>query len=96
MAWIPSSWPKEHKFEQPNTPLILVHISKYADATAVALNLPHAFSDQMGFGSMITHRLDQRNPTARSRLDFLSSSLPRLIAYPARHRRYSERRMHFA
>ena len=51
--WTPSTWPKERKFEGSDTPLLLVHITKYADATVVALNLPHAVSDQMGFGSLI-------------------------------------------
>lgn len=51
--WTPSTWPKERKFERPDTPLLLVHITKYTDATVVALNLPHAVADQMGFGSLI-------------------------------------------
>lgn len=53
-VWTPSTWPKERKFEGPDTPLLLVHITRYADATVVALNLPHAVTDQMGFGSLIT------------------------------------------
>ncbi|KAJ5160781.1 BCL5p [Penicillium canariense] len=52
-AWTPSSWPVERKFEKPGAPLLFVHITKYTNATIVALNLPHAVSDQMGFGSMI-------------------------------------------
>ncbi|KAJ5135663.1 BCL5p [Penicillium bovifimosum] len=52
--WTPSTWPKERKFEEPDTPLLLVHIVKYTDATVVTLSLPHAVSDQMGFASLIT------------------------------------------
>ncbi|KAJ6140212.1 BCL5p [Penicillium samsonianum] len=51
--WTPSTWPKERRFEKPDTPLLLVHITKYTDATVVTLNLPHAVSDQMGFASLI-------------------------------------------
>ncbi|KAJ5132098.1 BCL5p [Penicillium atrosanguineum] len=51
--WTPSTWPKERKFERSDTPLLLVHITRYADATVVALNLPHAVTDQMGFGCLI-------------------------------------------
>jgi hypothetical protein len=53
-VWTPPTWPKERRFEQSDTPLLLVHITRYADATVVALNLPHAVTDQMGFGSLIT------------------------------------------
>ncbi|KAJ5684490.1 BCL5p [Penicillium maclennaniae] len=52
--WTPSTWPRERRFEAPDTPLLLVHITRYTDATVVALNLPHAVADQMGFGSLIT------------------------------------------
>ncbi|KAJ6084528.1 BCL5p [Penicillium sp. IBT 16267x] len=52
--WIPSTWPTESKFEDPDLPLLLVHITKYTDATVVSMNLPHAVSDQMGFASLIT------------------------------------------
>lgn len=51
--WTPSTWPVERKFEKPDAPLLFVHITKYTDSTIVALNLPHAVSDQLGFGSMI-------------------------------------------
>ncbi|KAJ5833144.1 BCL5p [Penicillium riverlandense] len=53
-VWTPSTWPRERKFEAPDTPLLLVHVTKYADATVVALNLPHTVTDQMGFGCLIT------------------------------------------
>jgi hypothetical protein len=51
--WMPSTWPVERKYERPNAPLLFVHITKYTDSTIVALNIPHAVSDQLGFGSMI-------------------------------------------
>lgn len=53
-VWAPSTWPKERKFEGPDMPLLLVHVTRYADATVVALNIPHSVADQIGFGSLIT------------------------------------------
>lgn len=53
-AWTPSTWPPERKYEAPDTPLLLVHVTKYADATVVSLNIPHMVVDQMGLGSLIT------------------------------------------
>ncbi|POR36052.1 Alpha-1,2-mannosidase family protein [Tolypocladium paradoxum] len=52
--WIPSDWPLERKFEKPNMPLLLVHITSYTDATILALSLPHAVTDQMGYASMVS------------------------------------------
>ena len=52
--WIPSDWPLERKFEKDSTPLLLVHITSYTDATIVALSLPHAVSDQMGYASIVS------------------------------------------
>ena len=52
-AWSPSDWPTERKYEDPDTPLLLVHITSYVDTTVIATNLPHAVSDQMGYASMI-------------------------------------------
>ncbi|KAJ6018167.1 BCL5p [Penicillium sp. IBT 35674x] len=52
--WTPSTWPRTSRFEDPDLPLLLVHITKYIDATIVSMNLPHAVSDQMGFASLIT------------------------------------------
>ncbi|KAJ5631782.1 BCL5p [Penicillium longicatenatum] len=52
--WTPLTWPRERHSEDPDLPLLLVHITKYTDATIVSMNLPHAVSDQMGIGSLIT------------------------------------------
>jgi hypothetical protein len=52
--WTPSSWPVERKYEQPNAPLLFVHITKYTNSTVVALNIPHCVSDQLGFASLIS------------------------------------------
>lgn len=52
--WTPSDWPVERQFEKEDTPLLLAHITSYADATVVALSLPHIVSDGMGFGSLVT------------------------------------------
>lgn len=46
-------WPVERKFERPGCPMLLVHLTKYTDATVVATNLPHAVCDQMGYGSFV-------------------------------------------
>ncbi|PNY27768.1 Alpha-1,2-mannosidase family protein [Tolypocladium capitatum] len=51
--WIPSDWPLERRLERPDTPLLLVHITSYTDATVLALSLPHAVADQMGYASVI-------------------------------------------
>lgn len=56
--WIPTDWPVERNHEKPGTPLLLVHITSYTDATIVALNLPHAVADQMGYGSLIRAWMD--------------------------------------
>ncbi|KAJ5532036.1 BCL5p [Penicillium frequentans] len=50
----PSTWPRKSHFENPDLPLLLVHRTKYTDATVVSMNLPHAVSDQMGLASLIT------------------------------------------
>ncbi|KAJ5810600.1 BCL5p [Penicillium pulvis] len=52
--WTPSTWPRKSHFEDPDLPLLLVHITKYTDATVDSMNLPHAVSDQMGLASLIT------------------------------------------
>jgi len=43
----------ERKFDKPDTPLLSVHLTRYTNSTVVAMNLPHAVADQMGFGSLI-------------------------------------------
>ncbi|PWI70853.1 hypothetical protein PCL_12221 [Purpureocillium lilacinum] len=51
--WTPCDWPVERKFDKPDTRLLLVHLTRYTNSTVVAMNLPHAVADQMGFGSLI-------------------------------------------
>lgn len=51
--WTPSDWPREFVDDGPDTPLVLVHLTKYTDATILAINVPHAVSDQKGLGSMV-------------------------------------------
>ena len=50
---IPSEWPLERKQEKPDAPLLFVHLIHYLDATVVAMNLPHAVADMMGFASVV-------------------------------------------
>ncbi|KAL6821319.1 hypothetical protein V8C40DRAFT_267674 [Trichoderma camerunense] len=56
--WIPSDWPVRRDQDKPDTPLLLVHLTYYKDATIISLNLLHCVSDQMGFGSLITSWID--------------------------------------
>ncbi|KAK5995957.1 Acetyltransferase BOT5-like protein [Cladobotryum mycophilum] len=51
--WVPSDWPLQRNLEKPDTPLLLVHLTRYTNATVVGTNLPHCVSDQMGYGSVI-------------------------------------------
>ncbi|KAL7942865.1 hypothetical protein V8C42DRAFT_347358 [Trichoderma barbatum] len=56
--WIPADWPVTRSQEKPDTPLLLVHLTYYTNATVVTLNLPHCVSDQMGYGSVINSWID--------------------------------------
>ncbi|KAJ6438734.1 BCL5p [Purpureocillium lavendulum] len=51
--WVPDYWPVERRFDKPDTPLLLVHITTYTNATVIATSLPHIVADQMGYGAMI-------------------------------------------
>lgn len=51
--WSPENWPVERKHEEPDTPIILVHITNYTDATVVTTNIPHAVCDQVGYASFM-------------------------------------------
>lgn len=53
-AWTPQDWPRECRDDKPDTPLLLVHVTRYQDATVVSLNIPHFVSDQKGIASMMT------------------------------------------
>ena len=50
---IPPEWPTQRNFETPDCPLLLVHIAYYTNGSILALNLPHAVADQLGYGSMV-------------------------------------------
>ncbi|KEY75003.1 hypothetical protein S7711_01345 [Stachybotrys chartarum IBT 7711] len=54
VAWTPQDWPRECKDDKPDTPLLLVHVTSYQDATVVSVNIPHFVSDQRGIASMMT------------------------------------------
>ncbi|KAH0493505.1 hypothetical protein TgHK011_000170 [Trichoderma gracile] len=56
--WIPSHWPVLRCQDTPDTPLLLVHLTYYKNATVVATNLPHCVSDQMGYGSVLNAWID--------------------------------------
>ncbi|KAI9150569.1 Acetyltransferase BOT5 [Paramyrothecium foliicola] len=52
-TWTPSGWPLQRKDDKPDTPLLLVHLTSYNDATVLSLNIPHAVADQKGVASMV-------------------------------------------
>ncbi|PTB63412.1 hypothetical protein BBK36DRAFT_1126585 [Trichoderma citrinoviride] len=56
--WIPSHWPVLRCQDTQDTPLLLVHLTYYKNATIVATNLPHCVSDQMGYGSVLNAWID--------------------------------------
>jgi Transferase family len=52
--WTPSDWPVTRRQERPDCPLLLVHVTHYSkDATVIAMNLPHAVGDMMGYASLV-------------------------------------------
>lgn len=57
-CWIPADWPVCRDQDKPDTPLLLVHLTYYTNATVVAINLPHCVSDQIGYGSVIRSWID--------------------------------------
>lgn len=57
-CWIPADWPVKRSLEKPDTPLLLVHLTYYTDATVVSVNLPHCVSDQLGYGSVLNAWID--------------------------------------
>ncbi|KAL9471789.1 hypothetical protein ACSS6W_009730 [Trichoderma asperelloides] len=57
-CWIPADWPILRNQDKPETPLLLVHLTYYTDATIVAVSLPHCVSDQLGLGSVISSWTD--------------------------------------
>lgn len=56
--WIPAAWPILRNQDKPETPLLLVHLTCYTDATIIAVSLPHCVSDQMGLGSVVSSWTD--------------------------------------
>ncbi|UKZ94364.1 uncharacterized protein TrAFT101_009238 [Trichoderma asperellum] len=57
-CWTPTDWPILRNQDKPETPLLLVHLTYYTDATIVAVSLPHCVSDQLGLGSVISSWTD--------------------------------------
>ncbi|TAQ86634.1 hypothetical protein B7494_g5046 [Chlorociboria aeruginascens] len=53
-SWFkPSTWPFERKDDPPNSPLLYVHISLFADTTVIGINVPHMLVDQFGMGNIL-------------------------------------------
>jgi hypothetical protein len=52
-SWIPTDWPVLRRQDTPETPLLLVHLTYYTNATVISINLPHCVGDQLGYGSVI-------------------------------------------
>lgn len=57
-CWIPADWPILRNQDKPETPLLLVHLTYYTDATIIAASLPHCVSDQLGLGSVLSSWTD--------------------------------------
>lgn len=49
----PSDWPIAMKDDPPNSPLLFVHLTFFADATVVTINCPHVTTDQYGLSNII-------------------------------------------
>ncbi|KAK7215916.1 hypothetical protein V2G26_003919 [Clonostachys chloroleuca] len=74
--WRPADWPLERRHDRPDTPLLLVHLTFYTDATIVSTSLPHAVADQMGYASIIKAWLQiTRGEIPRPFLELSSNTL---------------------
>ena len=51
--WAPRRWPVERKFEDPEAPILFVHLTHHTDGTVVGLNIPHSVCDMFGVGSLV-------------------------------------------
>jgi hypothetical protein len=50
----PSDWPYQRNDEQPNAPLLYVHMSKFTnDTTVIAISSPHILGDQYGMANIM-------------------------------------------
>ncbi|ERT01132.1 uncharacterized protein SPSK_10768 [Sporothrix schenckii 1099-18] len=49
----PASWPYDVDHGTNDTPILLVHLTQYEDATVVALSVPHAVADQLGTSLLV-------------------------------------------
>jgi len=48
----PSGWPF-HLQDAPDAPMLLVHLSTFADATVITISHPHVLGDQMGLMNIV-------------------------------------------
>lgn len=48
----PSTWPQLLS-QAPDTPLLLIHLSLFADATVITTSVPHVLGDQLGLANII-------------------------------------------
>jgi hypothetical protein len=49
----PAHWPVSRSEDDPDEPALLVHVSVYADATVVCMNILHAVADQLGLANIV-------------------------------------------
>ncbi|KAG5993530.1 hypothetical protein E4U54_003332 [Claviceps lovelessii] len=65
-SWFrPADWPYHVRDDPPDSPLLYVHLSLFADATVITTSLPHTVADQMGLANIInawTGLVDGRLP----------------------------------
>ena len=49
----PSEWPLDRTMEPSGAPILYAHISLFSDASCIAVNCPHAVSDQFGLSNIM-------------------------------------------
>lgn len=52
-VWTPLQWPRERRADTLDTPLLLVHITRYTDTTVLSINIPHIVCNQAGYASIL-------------------------------------------
>ncbi|KAF9769311.1 hypothetical protein IL306_013275 [Fusarium sp. DS 682] len=49
----PQNWPFERKDEQPDSPLLYVHLTNFSDGAVLAMSVPHVLADQGGLANIV-------------------------------------------
>lgn len=73
----PADWPYECKDEPPNAPLLYVHLSRFSDASVVAISMPHSLGDQFGLATIMRAWLAQaRGESPPPMMDATDGKIP--------------------